>query len=44
MQKNTVAENSLNAVEREPVLIRVLNPKARVVQGGEALRKKKIVW
>ena len=40
MQKNTVAEKSLNAVEREPVLIRVLNPKARGVQGGEAPRKK----
>ena len=33
MQKNTVAENSLNSVEREPVLTRVLNPKACVVQG-----------
>ena len=40
-EKNTVAENSLDAVEREPVLTGVLNPKACGVQGGEAPSKKK---
>ena len=33
MQKNTVAGNSLNAVEHEAVPTRVLNPKAWEVQG-----------
>ena len=28
MQKNTVARNSLNAIEREPVPTSVLNPNA----------------
>ena len=32
IQKNTVAGNSLNAVEREPVPTRVINPKACGVQ------------
>ena len=44
MQKNTVAENYLNAIEHEPVLTRVLNPKASGVQGrrGAKLPAKKI--
>ena len=50
MVKNNEAGNSLNAVEREPVPMRVLNPKASGawgqslrwgVQGDEAARKKK---
>ena len=50
MVKNNEAGNSLNAVEQEPVSMRVLNPKAsgawgrrprQGVQGGEAAREKK---